>query len=127
MDWLGYILSCAFKPVSFSDLGAYYLFWITLFMMVNIVWDVATPHTDRFHFSFLKSKTTTAYAAATFSNSFIILLSSVQPEVAKIVGDAIAPLVLAGFIGVLHSISDICPYSPEAIKKVVSNTSSKSE
>jgi hypothetical protein len=44
--------------------------------------------------------------------SLLLLLSLFSSDTAKIVGDTMVPIILAGFAGVLHSIGDLCPYSP---------------
>ncbi len=80
------------------------------FILINIIWDVLTSKTERFHFKTLANKTDVAYSASTFSSSLIILLSIPQPVVAQTVGDVVAPLVLVGIVGLLHSLGKICPY-----------------
>lgn len=114
MDYPIYLLHCAFSPNTLVELGIYYFIWMVIFIGINIVWDIYSPRTKSFHFSMLKSKTPTAYAAATFSSSFVVLLSIVNKSVASVVGETYLPLILAGITGVLHSISEICPYSPDA-------------
>lgn len=84
-----------------------------MFLAINIIWDVITPNTPRFHFYNLRGKITTLYAAATFSSSFLLLLSMFSTAVTKIVGDTLVPLILAGMTGILYAISELCPYNPQ--------------
>ena len=106
----GFIVHCLFAPSSTFELGIYYFLWMLMFIGANVVWDIRTPHTGRFHISNLKDKTTTAYAAATFSSSFVLLLAFFDDDVQRVVGDTLLPLILAGITGVLQSVSEVCPY-----------------
>lgn len=113
IDLLIYAIECAINPSSVRELSVYYLIWISTFLSINITWDVVTPNTPRFHFSNLKGKITTLYAAATFSSSFLLILSLFSEAVVKLVGDTLVPLILAGMTGILCAISELCPYTPQ--------------
>jgi hypothetical protein len=65
----------------------------------------------------LKGKVSTVYAAATFCSSFLLLVSLFNAQVAKMVADTLVSIVLAGITGVLHSITELCPYSIHEVTK----------
>lgn len=104
-------IACIFSPAEVSQVGIFYLFWMSLFVGINIIWDILSKKTGPFHPKKLKDKTSMAFAASTFCSSLIILLSIFQPSVAKAVGDAVAPLVLVGVIGLLNALGEICPHN----------------
>jgi hypothetical protein len=106
------LLQAAFQPDTAEKLGVYYLLWITVFLTINIAWDFISVETPAFHLHRFREKVGTAYAGSTFCRSLLLLLSLFSADTAKIVGDTMVPIILASFAGVLHSISDLCPYSP---------------
>ncbi|WP_159096868.1 hypothetical protein [Pseudovibrio sp. Alg231-02] len=100
----------AFFPSNNVDLAKYYLFWILLFMFINIVWDFFSKATDKFTIGALKTKHDTLYAAATFASSLLLLISVFEPSVKVVMGTTHIPIILAGCSGLLQTISALCPY-----------------
>lgn len=103
-------LELIYNPNSADKVSIFYLFWISVYVLIHVVWDIRSKYTRAFHISKLASKTSAAYNAATFASSLLILLSFIQPPLRPIVGDIVTPLILAGLSGVLQSVGALCPY-----------------
>ena len=103
-----------FAPAAPEHIGVFYLFWMSLFISINIIWDIRSKYTESFHISKMSNKTAVVYNAATFCSSFLLLLAVFQPPARVLAGDVFVPLALAGFSGVTQSIGAICPYTYEA-------------
>lgn len=101
-------------------MAGFYFVWIAIFLGVNIVWDIQTRRTPKFHLDRLKDKYDVVYNAIAFCSSLLILVSLVSPTVQKLGKDTTVPLILAGFSGLLRALPALCPYksteahSPEA-------------
>ena len=103
-------LRWAFSPSSSNELGIFYFLWMLLFLIINILWDIYSHHTENFNIRNISSKTSIVMHAATFSNSFLILLATIQPDVEKAAGDLKIPLIMAGMIGIMFSLSGLSPH-----------------
>lgn len=101
-------------PASTDQLTIFYLAWIGLYVAINVVWDVRTSRTPPFHVAVLTSKLSVLYNAATFTSSLLIVIATVSPNVRKVAGDTVIPLLLAGLSGVFVALSEICPYKPNS-------------
>lgn len=100
-------------PQTAGDLAIYYLFWVLLYLAINVIWDIRTPHTEPFHIAHLGSKKTqTLFSAASFASSLLILVGLLDKDTMRVAGDTFVPIMLAGFSGVLFGVSEICPYKP---------------
>lgn len=113
LEYSFYLLKCMFLPASTSDMAVYYLIWIILFLSINIFWDINSDKTPDFHLQNIKAKTGALYSAATFCSSMLLIISLFSEAVATIVGNTLVPVILAGLTGILHAISDLCPYPIE--------------
>lgn len=109
---MSYTIQSAFYPNDIGQLATYYLVWIVIYLTINTVWDIKSSHTPTFHISHLHRKVQTLYNAATFCSSLLLLIALFNVELRKLIGDALVPLVLAGFSGILIGLSGICPYEP---------------
>jgi hypothetical protein len=96
---------------------------MVLFLATNIAWDIFSNVTEKFHFSNLKNKTATSFSAATFSSSLILFISVFYEPTRELITDNSLPLVLAGVIGLLYSLAELCPYSKEQRDKTKPNFS----
>jgi hypothetical protein len=105
------------------ELTAYYFLWTVIFLLINILWDIRSSFTERFHFSNLKNKTSTSFAAATFSSSFILFISAFNKPTRDLLTDNALPLVLAGLIGLLYSLAELCPYTKEQRDEAMNSSS----
>ncbi|MBY5935333.1 hypothetical protein KUV51_20165 [Tateyamaria omphalii] len=105
-SWLEAVLF----PSTSEHLGIFYLTWIGLFLFVHLVWDAKSAETPGFHLRRLESKFSVLFSAATFSSSFIVILSVPFAPVRLLLADTSLPLVLSGFSGLLLSIPALCPY-----------------
>ncbi len=103
-------VSFLFLPVDTRGLSICYLFWISLFLGINILWDVYTPLTPRFHVSALRSKVETLFNAGTFASSLLVISSLFDNQTAQTVSAAGIAHVMAGLSGLLISVSGLCPY-----------------
>lgn len=103
-------VGAVFLPSSSSDLGVFYLVWITLFLAIHIIWDWRSKLTPTFHLKRLEEKFGVLFSAASFASSAIIVLSLLSQSVGLLFSDNVLPLVIAGLSGVLQSLPALCPY-----------------
>jgi hypothetical protein len=112
-----------FLPSSSSDLGIFYLVWITLFLAIHLIWDWKSTQTPPFHLKRLEAKFGVLFSAASFASSAIIVLSLLSQSVGLLFSDNVLPLVIAGLSGILQSLPALCPYElpPAASKRAESS------
>jgi hypothetical protein len=108
------ILGDLFYPTDVTSLTIYYLAWITLFVLANIVWDIRSDKTPPFHITNLRKKISVVHSAAMFASSLLIVIALLNPSVDKIARDTIVPLILAALAGMLTTLPALCPYSPDS-------------
>lgn len=97
-------------PQTTTDIAAFYVVWTCAYMTINIIWDVVSKRTPAFHISALDTKIPTLWNGMTFASSLLLIVSPFDAGVRMLVDAAVAPIILAGFAGLLVSISSICPY-----------------
>ncbi|MGX1321800.1 hypothetical protein AB7M17_005253 [Bradyrhizobium sp. USDA 377] len=107
---LDIVLAVVLLPSNSSELAAYYLFWISLYLIVNVIWDVKTKRTPAFHLDRFKEKGDVLFSASSFCSSLLILVGLLSPTVRQLGKDTIVPLALAGFSGLIRAVPAICPY-----------------
>jgi hypothetical protein len=112
------IFENAVAPTTRGQLTVCYLVWVSLFLTINIVWDIRTPRTPPFHLAGMKDKVPVAYDAATFCSSILIIAALVNESVRALDRDVTIPLVIAAFSGFLRAVPALCPYSREAADQV---------
>ncbi len=100
-------------PPDSQHVVIYYLFWLVLFLSINVFWDIRTQKTPPFHLDHLKEKVPVLYDAATFCSSLLIITGMASHSVQALARDTTLPLLLAGFSGLLRSLPVLCPYKPE--------------
>lgn len=100
-------------PHSAAELPVFYLFWVLLYLAINIIWDIRSLRTPEFHMSMLGNKTTVAFNAASFASSLLLVVGMADPKTLKAAGDTMLPILLAGSSGVLFGLAEVCPYKPE--------------
>lgn len=115
-----FALGCLFCPTDIPQLTIYYLCWIIGFVLINIIWDIRSSKTPRFHIVNLREKINVLHNAAAFSSIFLIIIGLISPNVEKIAHDTIVPLLLAAAAGMFMTIPAICPY-PIGTKDAVAN------
>jgi len=113
MEW-GDFFTCVVRPSSSRQLFIFYVAWISLFLAINLLWDVLSPLTPVFHLHRIRDKVGTLYAASTFCSSLLLLISLFDSDVATVAGDTLLPMIQAGMTGLLHSVGEICPYDSAA-------------
>jgi hypothetical protein len=114
----GKTLALMFSPTESSGVAEFYAIWITIFLLVNICWDILTPRTDGFHLSHLSEKVDTLFSATTFASSIYLLFTVFQQEQTVLSGSAKIPLIISAISGALVSIKYLCPYEIPARKKL---------
>lgn len=97
-------------PQTTTELAAFYVAWTCAYMAINITWDVVWRRTPDFHVSSLDKKIPTLWHGMTFASCLLLIVSPFDAGVRTLVDAAVAPIILAGFAGLLVSISSICPY-----------------
>ncbi len=117
LNYLDAVATMLFSPTEQSGVAEFYSIWMTLFLGVNIIWDVFSPRTEAFHFGHLSEKVDTLFSATTFSSSFYLLLTVFQNETTTLTGSAKIPLIISAFSGVLISFKYLCPYEIPVRKK----------
>lgn len=99
-------------PATQHDLPIFYLFWVLLYLSVNVIWDIRSQRTPDFHVSLFAQKTPVAFNAASFASSLLLLIGLVSPPTMKLAGDTMLPIMMAGLSGVFFGIAEVCPYKP---------------
>jgi hypothetical protein len=113
MEWSDF-LTCVVQPSSSRQLFIFYVAWLSVFLGINLLWDVLSPLTPVFHLHRIRDKVGTLYAASTFCSSLLLLISLFDSGVAKVAGETLLPMIQAGMTGLLHSIGEICPHESTA-------------
>ena len=111
-DFYSFIL----KPHSAIDVGRFYFFWITLYLLVHLAWDVFSKHTT-FFFGKLKNKVSEIFNAVTFASSLYLILIVLEGRHGSLGDDAIIPLIYSGLIGFLNALGAIVPYDHTKISQ----------
>jgi TRAP-type C4-dicarboxylate transport system permease large subunit len=114
----GRTFALMFSPTEASGVAEFYAIWITMFLLVNICWDIFTPRTGGFHLSHMSEKVDTLFSATTFASSIYLLLTVFQQEQTVLTGSAKIPLIISAISGALVSIKYLCPYEIPARKKL---------
>lgn len=104
------LVNLTLAPSNSADLATYYLFWISLFLGINVLWDVFTSRTPSFHMERLTEKGDVLFSAASFCSSLLIITGFISPHVQQLSRDTMVPLILAGFSGIIKTLPAICPY-----------------
>ena len=112
MSALWIIAKFTLAPPDTVSLTIFYLFWIVLFLFINISWDIATPNTPSFHIESLKGKINVVHHGVAFCSSLLVVVSLLNPAVREVARDTMVPLLIAGISGMLLTIPALCPYSP---------------
>ena len=99
-------------PASAQDLPVFYLFWVLLYLAINVIWDIRSSKTPEFHWAHFSGKSPVAYSAASFASSLLLLVGLANPATMKVAGDTMVPVMLAGFSGIFFGLSEMCPYKP---------------
>jgi hypothetical protein len=63
-DFWDLALANTFTPSDQGQLAVCFLFWVGLFLVVNVGWDIGTPKTPKFHIARMKDKVSVVYDGA---------------------------------------------------------------
>lgn len=122
-DWFIALLQAVwhylFAPRIKSDLPIYYLIWIGLFVMTNILWDVGTHRTKRFHLIDVSKKLGIVHQGSFFCSSLLLIIAAFNHGVWQMTEESYIPILIAGISGILASIPALCPYKLDAAGNVV--------
>jgi hypothetical protein len=99
-----------FRPGGSSGVTVFYAIWITIFLFVNIVWDIRSSNTGKFHIGHLSEKIDTLFSATTFASSLFLILAIFQDSLVSLAKDSQIPIFISGISGVLISLRYLCPY-----------------
>lgn len=99
-------------PNSTAEVAVFYLFWVLLYLAINIIWDIRSSKTPDFHFAHLSKKTAVAFNAGSSASSMLLIAGLFNPPTMKVAGDTMVPIMLAGLSGVLFGLSELCPHKP---------------
>jgi hypothetical protein len=111
-------------PLRSGAIAEFYALWITLFLAINIFWDIFSKRTEAFHPGHLSEKVDTLFSATTFASSLFLLLTLFHADELKFSGGEKVPLIIAGFSGVLVSVKYLCPYEIPERKKLPNGSKS---
>lgn len=111
------LLHAVLLPRNVGELSTFYLTWTVLYMSVNIVWDIKSPHTPAFHISDMRSKVPTAWSASSMCSSLLLVLSIFSQSVRQLAQDTLVPVLLAGISGILLGIGELCPYDIRKLRE----------
>jgi hypothetical protein len=114
MQYVLDVLFYLFTPQATADIGVFYFLWVTIFLSVNIAWDIFTSKTPQFHLSMLKAKLSILHSATFFCSSLLLLLTIAEPNLWILAKETYVPIILAGISGILTSVPALCPYEVAA-------------
>lgn len=117
MNYLYSTANILFIPQTSEQLVQAYLLWMALFFAVNVVWDIFSRRTPAFHLYRLKEKPSLAMGATSFCSSSLLLGSLLSPQTAIVVGATPVPTLIAGSVGVLLSLTALCPYTEAVLNE----------
>jgi hypothetical protein len=83
------------------------------YLAINIIWDISSPRTERFHLSKLQTKTNVVHAAALLCSSVLLICVLFLKTVEQLTNEMAVPLALASLSGILQAFSGLCPYEVE--------------
>ena len=102
-------------PQNTGELPVFYLFWVVLYLAINIIWDIFSGRTPEFHLANLGQKSSVTFNAASFASSLLLVVGLCDKDTMKVAGDTIVPILLAGLSGVMFALQEICPYKPQRL------------
>jgi hypothetical protein len=100
-------------PTGKGQLIACYLVWVVPYFAINIIWDISSPRTERFHLSKLQTKTNVVHAAALLCSSVLLICALFSETIEQLTNEMAVPLALASLFGILQACSGLCPYEVE--------------
>ncbi len=98
-------------PPTEEDLGKFYLFWIGLFLFVNIVLDIISRHTPPFALERLPQKVNVVYAGSTLASSIMLIVYCTGSTLVGCddKGVLMLPIAISSLVGVLSAFSQLTP------------------
>lgn len=104
------LLHIIWAPSDVKELMYFYLFWVVLFLFINIVWDIKSNETPDFHFTAIADKVSLLHPASFLCSSLLIIVACIDPTVWKLAEEIKIPILLTGISGILTSAAACCPY-----------------
>jgi len=97
-------------PSSSQQLCICYLIWAFIFIATNVVWDITSRLTPKFHFLSLQSKAALLHPAASFCSCVLVIASLIDHSVQEMSEESAIPLILTSLSGIFQALPSICPY-----------------
>jgi hypothetical protein len=116
---VSYIFHIVLAPSDVTELMYFYLFWVVLFLFINIVWDIYSSKTPKFHFTEIADKVTLLHPASFLCSSILIIVACIDPTVWKLAEEIKVPILLTGISGILTSAAACCPYKVRGIQEAL--------
>lgn len=108
-------------PETSEQLVHCYLFWMLVFFVINILWDIRSPHTPPFHIHRFSEKANLIVGATSFCSSALLLGSVLNKATSIVVGATPVPLLIGAGLGLILSLSSLCPYPAAEPNRMVPN------
>jgi hypothetical protein len=106
------------------QLTSCYLVWVVPYAAINIIWDICSRRTERFHLSKMQTKMAVLHSAASLCSSVLIICALLSKSIEQLSEETAVPLVLASLSGILQAFSGLCPYELERPPRPALNASS---
>jgi hypothetical protein len=97
-------------PSNASQLCVCYLIWTLLFVGVNIIWDIRSNFTPKFHFLSIQSKSSLLHPAAAMCSCVLVIAALINDSIKDISAETAIPIVLSSLSGIFQAIGSLCPY-----------------
>jgi len=114
IDWASTHIHVLYAPNEAQEIPKYYLFWMSLYAGINLIWDYKSSRTANFHIGNLKHKVNVIYNAVTFASSLLLIMGFFDDVTRKLASDTYIPILTASLAGLFITISGLCPYDPTA-------------
>ncbi len=103
-------------PENTPQICVYYLFWCLMFILINVVWDIKTTKTLKFHIAAVGEKKDLIHPAGAFCSCLLVIVHVATKSGEALNAEMQIPFILAGISGILQAIPALCPYDYKAIR-----------
>jgi hypothetical protein len=97
------LLHDTLTPTNSQQLCVCYLAWALVFIGTNVVWDIKSRLTPKFHFLSLQSKGALLHPAASLCSCILVIASLVDHSVHEMSEESAIPLILTSLSGILQA------------------------
>ena len=103
------MLNLVFSPNSPDTLALALGFWVCVYLVINLVWDIGSKHTPSWSMGRFRAKIETVFHAGTFASGFMLLLGTFQPDTRAALFESNVALMLPAIVCILHALSNLSP------------------